>query len=339
MRGLHVAALVVAVVALFQVRANAQLPTATGRTIVLSTDAQQRHKLFIPDHFVNTGQPVDVLVHFHGDFATVNNNAKYANLNAVVINVTYGGLSSAYQTPFSNQALFGDILGDALTKLRAQPDFADNVNFGNRAISSFSAGYAAVREILKSPSYFDQIDGIHLADSLYASFTSATDHTPLSSQMVDFKRFALAAAAEEDGKTFLFSHSQVPTFTYCRTDECADDLVQHVGAAWQTYNATGLGGMQFYRRSLEGDFSIYGATGTDANAHTSHFQWMGQFLGALPLAHVPEPTGAAAIPLLALVLARRRGGDFSCGSRRVSDTIASARRTGQGRAKRTGDGR
>ena len=255
MRGFRSFALIVAGLLLLTPCAHAQLPTATGRTIVLSTDAQQRHKLFIPDQFVNTGQPVDVLVHFHGDFATVNNNAKYANLNAVVVNLTYSGLSSAYQAPFSNPALFGNILSDALTKLRAQPDFADDVSFGNLAVSSFSAGYAAVREILKSPAYFDQIDGIHLADSLYASFTSATDHRPLASQMVDFRRFALAAA-QESGKTLLFSHSQVPTFTYCRTDECADDLVQHVGAAWQAYHATGLGGMQFYRRSLLGDFAL-----------------------------------------------------------------------------------
>lgn len=284
--------------------ARAQIPVATGRTINLSTDAQNRHRLFIPDHYVNTGGPVDVLIHFHGDFAAVNNNAKYAGLNAVVVNVTYSGLSSAYQTPFSNASLFGNIMTDALAKLRAQPDFADNVNFGNRAISSFSAGYAAVREILKQQSYFDQIDGIHLADSLYASFTSSTNTTPLASQMVDFKRFALAAS--QGNKTMLLSHSQVPTFTYANTAETADNLTQHVGANWQTYNAVGLGNMQFYRRMLMGDLSIYGATGTDAAAHTIHLQSMGQFLSGLPLAQVPEPsTWLAAIGLTALILQRR----------------------------------
>jgi hypothetical protein len=306
MRGFPIALFLFLFVALFPRCARAQLPTASGRTIVLATDPQQRHKLFIPDHFVNAGQPVDVLVHFHGDFATVNNNAKYANLNAVVINVTYGGLSSAYQTPFSHQSLFGNILADALTKLRAQPDFADDVSFGNLAISSFSAGYAAVREILKSQSYFDQIDGIHLADSLYASFTSATDHRPLASQMVDYRRFALAAAQAND-KVLIFSHSQVPTFTYCRTDECADDLAEHAGAAWQTYHASGLGGMQIYRRSVLGNFSVYGASGTDAPAHAMHLQWMGQFLGALPLAHVPDPRSVYVIlPLSVTALMRRR---------------------------------
>lgn len=281
--------------------APGQLPTATGRTVQLSTSPN--HKLFIPDGYLHTGQAVDLLVHFHGDFATVNNNAKYANLNAVVVNVTYGGLSSAYQTPFSDPALFGNILNDALTKLRAEPDFADNTIWGNEAISSFSAGYAAVREILKTQSYYDQIDGIHLADSLYASFTSGSDQTPLASQMVDFKRYALAAA--QGNKTFLFSHSQVPTFTYCRTDQCADDLVQHVGASWQSYNAVGLGGMQFYRRALLGDLSIFGATGTDAAAHSLHLQYMGQFLSGLPLAQVPEPSAGLIVAGLVTSFLRR----------------------------------
>jgi hypothetical protein len=281
--------------------AQGQIPVATGRTIQLATSPN--HKMFIPDGYLHTGANVDVLFHFHGDFATVNNNAKYAKLNAVVINVTYSGLSSAYQTPFSNSALFGNILGDALTKLRAENDFPASTNWGNRAISSFSAGYAAVREILKQPSYFDQIDGILLADSLYASFDA--NNKPLPAQMVDFRRYALAAAQEN--KTLIFSHSQVPTFIYSNTQECADDLIQHVGASVQPYNVTGLGDLQMYRRSLLGDFSIYGATGSDAAAHSKHLQYMGQFLGGLPLAQVPEPSGGMAIlAFAAAVLARRR---------------------------------
>jgi hypothetical protein len=285
--------------------AAGQLPTATGRTFNLSTDPNGFHKLFIPDGYIHTGQNVDLLIHFHGDSQTVNNNAQYAGLNAVIVNVTYPGLSSAYQTPFSNPSLLGNITSAALTQLRAQSDFHDNTTWGNQAVSSFSAGYAAVREILKpTQSYYNQIKGILLADSLYASFTSTSDHTPLASQMVDFKRFALDAS--NGSKTFVFSHSQVPTFTYCRTDECADSLVPHVAAAWQAHTATGLGGMQFYRRSLKGNFAIYGAIGADGPAHSLHLQTMGQFLGALPLSRVPEPGSMLATLLVVATLARRR---------------------------------
>ena len=48
------------------------------------------------------------------------------------------------------------------------------------------------------------------------------------------------------------------------------------------------------------------ATGTDAAAHAAHLQWMGQFLGALPLAHVPEPASLTVMACAAALLTRRR---------------------------------
>jgi hypothetical protein len=64
--------------------------------------------------------------------------------------------------------------------------------------------------------------------------------------------------------------------------------------------------MQFYRRALLGDFAIWGATGTDAAAHTIHLQYMGQFLSGLPLAQVPEPASAlSGLILISLTLRRQ----------------------------------
>ncbi len=255
------------------------IPTVTGRTFTLSTSAN--HKLFIPDSLNLTDDNVDVLVHFHGDPATVNNNAGYADLNAVIINVTYSGLSAAYTTPFSNDTtLFGDILDDALSTLRAQPDIASTVAWDQLSISSFSAGYGAVRQILKQPTYYNQIDGLLLADSLYASFTSSTDHTPLDSQMVDFRSFAQDAAA--GNKTMIVSHSQVPTYSYSNTAETADDLMDYVGITPTSINQSGLGTLQFYRTAELGNFQVWGATGSTASAHTQHLQYMAEWLDDLP---------------------------------------------------------
>jgi hypothetical protein len=129
-------------------------------------------------------------VHIHGDPQTVWNNAKYANLNTIILTANYGGLSSAYQAPFSsNTSLFANILNEALTKVRAETDFPDTLAWDKVGVSSFSAGYAAVREILKQPTYYNEINTMLLADTVYASYTSGTDFTPLDSQMVDFRRF------------------------------------------------------------------------------------------------------------------------------------------------------
>src|SRR3954447_25102614 len=80
--------------------AAAQLPTATGRSFILSDAAW---KVFIPStYYQRPGNVADVIVHFHGDPQTYWNNAQWANLNAIIVTVNYSGLSSAYTTPFSN---------------------------------------------------------------------------------------------------------------------------------------------------------------------------------------------------------------------------------------------
>jgi hypothetical protein len=285
-RGLGILLMGMSVVMFMAARGYAQvIPTVTGRTFTLPTSAN--HKLFIPDGFDLSAQGVDVLVHFHGNPATVNNNAGYAGLNTVIVNVTYSGFSSAYSTPFSDPTLFGNVLDSALSTLRGQPDFPANTQWDQLGISSFSAGYGAVREILKQPTYYDQIDGLLLADSLYAGFTSSSDHTPVAYQMVDFKRFALDAANAQ--KTMIVSHSQVQTYTYANTAETADNLMQHVGVTPVSTTESGLGTLQFYRKAQLGDFSVWGATGADAPAHSRHLQYMGQWLGDLPFDDVVLP--------------------------------------------------
>jgi len=296
------AIMTVALCALASAPALAQLPTAAGRQIGMSTP---QWKIFIPSTYQHRpGNVADLLVHFHGDPQTFWNNAKHANLNAVIVTVNYDGLSSAYQTPFTNTALFGNLVNEALTKVRAEPDFADTLAWDKLGVSSFSAGYGAVREILKQPTYRNDIDGLVAADSLYA--TTAGDGTPLDSQMVDYKTFA--TAAKNGTKTFIYSHSQVPTGTYESTYECADELMQHLAITPTTINSNGLGTLNFYRTAQAGNFKLWGATGSDADAHLEHLRYIGEFLDDMPLATVqaPEPSSCAVLVLAATTLLRRR---------------------------------
>jgi hypothetical protein len=282
----------------------AQIPTATGRSFTLS-NIGSAYKLFIPTNYVHRpGDATDLLVHFHGDPQTYWNNVAYANLNAAVVTVNLGALSGAYQTPYAaDTTLFGDVIAEARTVLRNQSDFADNLQFDKLGVSSFSAGYGAVREILKQPAYFNDIDAMVLADTVYASFTSDSNHAPLASQMTGFRSFA--QAAENGTKTLTLSHSKVLTFTYCNTIETADDLMSHVGVSPVAYNAVGLGSLQFYRRAETGNFTVYGANGADATAHSKHLQNIGQFLDDMPLSTVPEPHAVGMLSLSAVALLSR----------------------------------
>lgn len=258
--------------------ARAQIPTATGRSFTLSNAAW---KVFIPNTYhQRPGNVADVLVHFHGDPQTYWNNAQYAHLNTIIVTVNYSGLSSAYSTPFSNSALFQQVLDESLAKARQQSDIPDNLQWDKLGVSSFSAGYGAVREILKSSTYRSDIDALLAADSLYAGTDG--DGTPVDSQMADYKTFA--NLAKQGSKTFLFSHSQVPTYTYETTGECGDELMQFLGTSSSAYNVNGLGTLNFNRRAQTGNFKLWGALGTDGDSHLEHLRYIGDFLEELPLA-------------------------------------------------------
>ncbi|QDU72509.1 hypothetical protein [Mucisphaera calidilacus] len=270
---------IAACLALASCAAAQTLPPAIGTTLTLPTAAEQT--LFIPASLSVNDDDIDVLVHFHGAPATVNSNAAYAGVDAVVINVTYSGFSSAYSGPFgSDTTLFGDLLDGALDRLNDQPGFAAVTDWDRVGVSSFSAGYGAVREILKQPNYFSRIDGLLLADSLYASFTSSTDPTPRASQMAPFKAYAQAAAT--GSKTMIVSHSQVQTYTYANTAETADALMDHVGATPVSTQQQGLGTLDFYRKAQQGQFEVWGATGSDGDAHLEHLRYMAEWLDDLP---------------------------------------------------------
>ncbi|MEM7682517.1 MAG: dockerin type I domain-containing protein [Planctomycetota bacterium] len=274
-------------------RSQAQaLPPVSGTTVTLDTAPQ--HTLFIPDGLEVDAGRVDLLVHFHGSADTVHRNAGHAGLNAAIVNVSYSGFSSAYSGPFGDPDLFGAILENARTTLAARPGFDVTLDWDAVSVSSFSAGYGAVREILKQPAYFDRIDGVLLADSLYASFNGPSDPTPRASQMAPFRAFAQAAATGD--KTMIVSHSQVQTFTYANTAETADDLMQHVGVAPQAVQQDGLGTLSFYRQAELGGFSVWGASGADADAHLEHLRYLGEWLDDLPVEKTdPEPGGPLSI--------------------------------------------
>jgi len=261
-------------------RAAAQLPVATGRQIAMSNAAW---RLFIPSTYQHRpGVAADLVVHLHGDPQTVWNNAAYARLNAVIVTVNYSGLSSAYQTPFSTASLFQTILDEAQTRVRQLSDFDDAIVWDKVALSTFSAGYAGVREIFKSAAYRNRIDAYLAADSIHAS--TAGDGTPLDSHLVDFT--TMANLAKNGSKTFILSHSQVPTSGYESTTEVANELLQNIGVAATAINQPGLGTLVYNRHAKAGNFELWGATGSDAAAHSRHLQYIGDFFDKLPLARL-----------------------------------------------------
>ncbi len=269
--------------------------SAATRVIHLASDA--RHTLSIPGGYQSDGDQVDVLVHFHGSPALVRQRCQAAGLNCVVINVTYSGLSSVYRDPFSaDRELFQKLLDEALVELRRQYGFAEQSEWGKLAVSSFSAGFGAVREILKTPKYFDRIDAIFLVDSLYSGYVGdgtgkiqeGVVHPGL---MKDFLRYARESA--KGNKVMIVTHCDGPTPGYASTRETADYLLKELELEPKSVDLL-VGEIdsaksqprefRLYRMAQRNGFSLFGTPGDNVADHVEHLRHMSYWLPMLPLA-------------------------------------------------------
>ena len=245
-------------------------------------------QLYIPHAAVadDAGQ-IDVIVHFHGGLTYLAREIERYGFNAVLIYYSPGGLSSAYRVPFEDPRKFGRLLDEALGALREQDRWAEEVEWGELVVTSFSAGYGAVRELLKSPGYVEEIDGVLLCDSLYAGYApGSVEGDPVErrvnmQQMRPFVEFAQRAAAGE--KRFTFAHTYIVPPGYAGTHETADYLAEALGVEWRATDLEGPGGMHRDRVAGKAGFSLVGATGDDAIAHVLHLREAGYFLDQMGL--------------------------------------------------------
>lgn len=219
------------------------------------------------------GSPGDLLIHFHGAVDTIRRAMERGGLEATVVVVNQPGLSAAYATPFRDDpALFARLLA-APARHRGDAEGGPPPPWRRVTLSCFSAGYGAVREILRDPAAFDRVDAIVAADSIYAGLD---DTRPAGGarcvdprDMAGFRAFAKAAAAGR--KVFVVTHSAQPT-PYASTTETADDLLAHVGLEREAVEP--LAGEEFSQvsRAARGGFEVQGFAGASAPAHLFHLR-------------------------------------------------------------------
>lgn len=179
--------------------------------------------LFVPEGFeVPPDGRVPLSVHFQGGVVIAEENFVRSGHGGVLFASTLAGLSSAFSRPYEDPAAFHALLASGEEHL-SNPE--RTVRFEPITITFFSAGYGAVREFLKDTTLFERIDSLVSADSIYASVVADDVRAAAAEQMVDFMRFAQAAARGE--KVFVLAHGQTPT-PYASTAECADLILASV---------------------------------------------------------------------------------------------------------------
>lgn len=247
--------------------------------------------LIIPAGEARQQTQPQLLVFFHGDAQVVSRELAASGLPGALVVINYDGLSAAYSKPFSDAGLFASVLDDALAQCKAQQMAAADAGWGKVRVASFSAGFAALRELLKEQKYIDRIDAILCADSIYAGLKSGESGRVVDPQdMAGFRRFAELAAAGK--RTFVVTHSQLHTPSHASTAETAEDLVVHVKAermevflqvepADPPQENANLSDFKVVSGARKGGFHVIGCAGNDAQAHMRHLRTVGAWLKML----------------------------------------------------------
>ena len=214
---------------------------------------------------------IPLLLHFHGDPATCEKNFHRAKLNGVMATINCNGLSSAYRVPFENRDLFDHVLTHIQTTLQGQKRIPLDSSWSSITVSCFSAGYGAVRELLKGDSAVKQIDSVVAADSIYASIHVTNGERFVDAdQMQPFVDFAKKAIQEE--KQFLLSHSQLPVEPYASTVETADHLLKQFAMQRNKLQSSNPQEFKPITQARKGNFNVLGYAGSDGEAHLEHLR-------------------------------------------------------------------
>lgn len=237
----------------------------------LNLEKGQFAQLFVPDYFTPPEDGKFILViHLHGASWAAENQIYQSKVNGVLFNIHLGALSTPYQNYFSEPDKFSLILETVLSLLSSN-SIIHSPQIKDLIITSFSAGYAGLREILKTQLYYDMISAIILADGLHCNADSATAIL----QMQDFLKFA--KDARDKNKIMFITHSSIMTPDYQSSTQTADYLIQSTDVQITPVNQTDEIGTM-YAIADSGYFQIRRYYGQTAEDHLKHFHAMHKIL-------------------------------------------------------------
>ncbi len=225
-----------------------------------------------------------LVVHFHGASWLIEQHVTRGAPHAALVTVNLGAGSGRYAAPFVGAQRFEALLeeaSEAAAALTGRP-----TRWSGITLTSFSAGYGAVRAILAQPASSARITAIVLLDSLHASYVidgdpsapRAKDPAVTVEDVEVFTRLAADAAAGR--ARFWVTHSEVYPGTYASTTDTADVLLASLGLTRRPVLKRGPIGMQQLSEAHRGGFHVLGFAGNSAADHVDHLHALGDWLRA-----------------------------------------------------------
>jgi len=140
-------------------------------------------------------------------------------------------------------------------------------------ITSWSAGYGAVREILRE--HPTAVGALVLLDSLHAAYRESGDGL-VTEDLEPFVSFAKRAAAGE--AVMVLTHSEIKPPGYASSSETASYLLDQLGGRRRYGGLSPAHGVQLKTRFDRRGLHIRGYTGTGKEAHCAELELLGDIV-------------------------------------------------------------
>lgn len=205
----------------------------------------------------------DLLIHFHGALPVRRILAPLAK-PLVVVSLDRGTTSGDYRGLFADRRAFEEFLSAVDKTVTDETGVKARVQ--RMAVSSFSAGYEAVRQVLTFAPDHPALTGVILLDSLYGSYRPGT-RTVAEEGLAPFEA-AARRALDQPRFAFLLTHSDVGTDGYATTGEVASTLLSNLVVRADRVTTDQSRGL--VRVAHERGFVVRGYKGNDKGAHCAH---------------------------------------------------------------------
>jgi hypothetical protein len=227
--------------------------------------------VLIPADCLPWDGPYDVIIHFHGVYTALEPALAQSGLAAVMV-ITEDGIGArAYSQKYQFEGSLSWLLHGVETFMQGRCPMPGR-RIGRVTLSAWSAGYAAVQQILSWPENLDRVDAVLLEDGLHARLND--DGTIAERDMRPFVRFAREAIAEN--KLMAITHSAIVTDGYASTTETTDYLLETLGIERVSEPGTvNRYGMTLTSSADEGALHLRGYAGDDRAAHGAHQRALG----------------------------------------------------------------
>jgi len=210
----------------------------------------------------------DLMLHFHGGDAARRVVAPAA-LDLVIAAVDAGNGSKRYAETFWGPEPLESILAEVERKLA--PAKLDRF-----IITSWSAGYGAVRELLRH--HPERPDAVVLLDSLHASYLDKGAATNELARAGLEPFLNLAHRAVEGELVMVLTHSEIRPPNYASTSEVASWLIGELDGRRRYGGLLPAHGVELKTRFDRGKLHIRGYTGTGKPAHCAHLMLLADIL-------------------------------------------------------------